>query len=206
MTLSDESIIIGHHWSIHFKHFFVTLWLMILLWILYSISQYFFPSITLITWILAGVAMIIYVHFILQFLNHYLDALVINKQGISIFQRNKLLNYSIQQCHRDNIESISQAQNSVSDRIFWKGEIMITLDHGVNTTFSYIDSPKKVANLLRDKKAQFESKSYTHNDSTPLTDQSYEKFDILVETLGEVIKEYMDKDTTKRNNPDKRSM
>ena len=40
------------------------------------------------------------------------------KQGISIFQRNKLLNYSIQQCHRDNIESISQAQNSVSDRIF----------------------------------------------------------------------------------------
>lgn len=83
---------------------------------------------------------------------------------------------------------------------------MITLDHGINTTFSYIDSPKKVANLLRDKKAQFESKSYTHNDSTSLTDQSYEKFDILVETLGEVIKEYMDKDTTKRNNPDKRSM
>lgn len=32
-----------------------------------------------------------------------------------------------------------------------------------------------------------------------------EKFDILVETLGEVIKDYMDKDKNKHH-PDKRSM
>lgn len=152
----------------------------------------------MITWIIAGFGLLLYIRFILQFLNHYLDALVINQQGISIFQWNKILNYSLQQCHRDNIESISQSQTSVSDKIFSKGNISITLDHGINAEFSHITNPKQVATLLWDKKSQFESKSSMNNPhGFALTEQSHEKFDILVETLGEVIKEYMDKDRSK---------
>ncbi len=207
IKLSPDSVIIWHHGSIHFKDFFVTLGFIALLWILYSICQYFFPSLVFITWILAGLWAIIYIRFILQFLNHYLDAIVINQQGISIFQRNKLLNYSLQHCHRDNIESISQSQTSVGDRIFWKWEISITLDHGINTQFDYIENPRQVSTLLRDKKTQFESQhtSITNHSNDPFEMHGNEKFDILVETLGEVIKDYMDKDKNKHH-PDKRSM
>lgn len=207
INLSHDTTIIGHHGSIHFKNFFITLGLTVLLWILYSISQYFFPSLSFITWVIGWLWVIIYINFILTFLNHYLDAIIITKEGISIFQREKILNYTLQHCHRDNIESITQSQSSLSDRIFGKGEVNITLDHGVNTQFQYVENPRNIASLLWSKKTQFESKS-SPNINTPWLYDGWwhEKFDILVETLGEVIKEYMDKDRTKGHNPDKRSM
>lgn len=95
----------------------------------------------------------------------------------------------------------------MSDRIFGKGEINITLDHGINAAFDYISDPKYVATLLWDKKAQFESKHtpMLENPNNPFESHNNEKFDILVETLGEVIKDYMDKDK-KKDNPDRWSM
>ena len=43
------------------------------------------------------------------------------------------------------------------------------------------------------------------NPNNPFESHNNEKFDILVETLGEVIKDYMDKDK-KKDNPDRWSM
>lgn len=129
---------------------------------------------------------------------------MINKQGISILEWNKILNYSVQHCHWDNIESISHSQHSLGDKIFNKGEVSIILDHGLHHRFQDISNPKQVAGLLRDNKVQFETKQAT-NLNTPDREHDHqhnEKFDILVETLGEVIKEYMDKDKTK-NIPDR---
>ena len=57
--------------------------------------------------------------------------------------------------------------------------------------------PKYIATLLRDAKIQHETphKSLAPEDMDHGV--SHEKFDILVETLGEVIKDYMDKDKSK---------
>ena len=153
--------------------------------------------------------MIAYINFILQFLNNYLDAIVINKQGVSIFERNKILNYSLRYCHRDHIESINQSQTSLWDRIFDKWQIDIGLNHGTVEKFRDIGRPKYVSSLLWDKKSQFESKTYNNSSIEQSPFQGglgNEKFDILVETLWEVIKEYMDKDKSKNNPPDRRNM
>ena len=108
----------------------------------------------------------VYIGFVLQFLNNYLDAVVINRQGVSIFDRKKILNYSIRYCHWDHIESINQSQSSLSDRIFDKGNIDITLNHGVKEHFSYIGRPKYVSSLLWEKKSEFESKGYNNNETS----------------------------------------
>lgn len=137
-------------------------------------------------------------------MNYYLDAIVINPQGIAIFQRDKVLNYSLQQCHRDNIESITHEQHSVADRIRGKGDISFVLDHSITLRIEYISNPQKVASLLWDHKSRFETKTnpmIIEQNSALWYDQN-EKFNILVETLGEVIKDYMDKD---KHNPKKTS-
>lgn len=208
MNLSADSVVIWHHGSVHLRNFFVHGGLLLLLWILYAILQYFLPSLSLLSRVFASVGIIIYLNFVLQFLNNYLDAIVINRQGVSIFDRKKILNYSLRYCHWDHIESINQSQTSLSDRLFDKGDIDITLNHGTKEHFTYIAKPKYVSSLLWEKKSEFESKNY--NNSSPewwfLHNGGGEKFDILVETLWEVIKEYMDKDKWKHDHPDKRNM
>lgn len=204
MTVDKESIIIWHHGSIHFKNFFITLWLLWLLWIIHNITEYFFPSITLITWIIIGIALVIYIRFLLEFLNLYLDAIVISKSGISIFLWNKILNYSVQHHHRDHIESISHLQTSLNDKIRNKWIIRLNLNHGDETLFHGIWNPKEISDILRKKKSQFESKIPFQSDPQE-TYNTNEKFDILVETLWEVIKDYMEKDIRKNKNPDRTS-
>lgn len=132
----------------------------------------------------------IYGYFLLQFLNNYLDALVVTPQFLGLFQRDGMLEYHMQQCERDKIEMMSFNQNSFRDKILGRGDILITLDHSISFSFDNIASPKRVVNALRAAKAAY-SDPETWEEAN--TDQTNEKFEILVETLGEVIKDYMHK-------------
>lgn len=71
-------------------------------------------------WILTTLIILIYGYFLLQFLNDYLDALISTERGLTLFRRDGLLQYSVQQFERDKIEMISFVQNSLSDKILNK--------------------------------------------------------------------------------------
>ncbi len=141
-------------------------------------------------WILTTLIILIYGYFLLQFLNDYLDALISTERGLTLFRRDGLLQYSVQQFERDKIEMISFVQNSLSDKILNKWDIVINLDHGVSFRIEQMGNPQKLVNMLRSMKWQYTQSLGNHVDEQ----DNQDKFNILVETLGEVIKEYMDRD------------
>lgn len=93
-------------------------------------------------------ALITYLHCILQFLNTYLDSLIVTPSGLQIFERDGFLHYSVQQTSRESIESISYTKNSLTDKFFNIGTINIILEHGENITFSHIYKPDMIAQKL----------------------------------------------------------
>lgn len=84
-------------------------------------------------------------------------------------------------------------QNSLRDKILSRGDVVITLDHTISFSFDNVASPKRVVNALWAAKATYSDPSSDDSDEEWLSDNNNEKFEILVETLGEVIKDYMHK-------------
>lgn len=70
-----------------------------------------------------------------------------------------------------------------------KWDITITLDHGIEYPFEDISNPKKQVDKILQLKGRF---------TVPVPEEDKElewkKFDILVEALWEVVKDYIDKD------------
>ena len=193
---SPKSVIVWHHGSIHLRNFFLSLVFSALLWVFYSLLHHFFPLSQAVVWVSALGALIIYLRFLFTFFDLYLDAVVIDDSGVSLFLWNKVFNYSVQYCHRDHIEDIRQSQETFADKFFQRGDITLTLNNGTILHFSHIAHPKKVATLLRNQKIKFESPRNALSGGE-VEGPSWEKFTILVETLGEVIKDYMDRDKNK---------
>ena len=191
-TLSASTIVLWHNGSCHTRNFFLTLLWLCGLWLLYTIGVYALPSATLIIqrfvwwlWVM------LYLRFIIEFLNKYLDSLIITPKGILIFEWEGFLHYKLQQFDRDTIESISHSQDSLSDKIIGKWKIQLSIEHGIVFHFDNISSPHRIATQLWNQKQQY---SWHNNESFgdhSLSWDSSEKFEILVETLWEVIKDYM---------------
>ena len=72
-----------------------------------------------------------------------------------------------------------------------KWDITITLDHGIEFPFENISNPKRNVDQLLQLKARFTAPIQDEQINSELESQ---KFDILVEALWEVVKDYIDKD------------
>jgi hypothetical protein len=190
-SFPQDSIVIGHHGSCHTRVFFQTLFWMILLRITYTGFSYFIPfyivTITWITWILWA---LLYFHFVVEFLNKHLDACIITKSWITIFEWEWFLRYNSQQFDWETIESISHSQYSFVDKILHKWSINIIIEHGIEFIIDDITNPQQVAQRIRKYRQDNISHSKNISDWEEI-EWSHEKFDILVETLWEVIKDYM---------------
>jgi len=154
---------IGHHGSVHWRIFFMTLLSLGLCLVIYT----FLAKWSTHVWVDrgAGIAgVIIYGYFLLQFLNNYLDALVITPQFLGLFQRDGVLEYHMQQCERDKIEMMSYTQNSLRDKILSRGDVVITLDHTISFSFDNVASPKRVVNALWAAKATYSDPSSDDSD------------------------------------------
>jgi hypothetical protein len=184
-------IIVGHHGSIHLR----AMWRAILLLLLLrGISTLIFATrwiYSLMQRILSALVLFVYWHFFIQFLNDYLDALIVSEQWLTIFRRDGILQYSVQQFEREKIEMISFIQNSLADKIRDKWDILIHLEHNISFRIEHIANPKKISNMIRSFKWQH-AKIVDH--PSEISNDTNDKFEILVETLSEVIKDYMHRD------------
>ncbi len=194
-TLSGSTIVLWHNGSCHTRNFLQTLIWLCVLWLLYTIGLYSLPSaIVIIQRSLWWLWVILYLRFIIEFLNKYLDSLIITPNGIIIFEWEGFLHYTLQQFDRNSIESISHSQDSLVDKIIGKWKIQLSIEHGIVFYFDNISSPHRIANQLWNYKQQYfwhHSRKNESFDEHHLGWESSEKFEILVETLWEVIKDYM---------------
>jgi len=182
--------VIWHNGSILMREVLKTFLFLFVAYIVYiSISQYS-------NWhyrsrIFAGVWLYLFIKFVLNFLNLYLDALIFSDKWITLFMREWIWDYKTDIFERDKIETISFNQNSIRDKVFGKWDISIKLWHGVDFPFDNISRPKKQVWKIMRMKDHF----LWQKRDRDLKDLEWEenKFNILVEALWEVVQEYMEK-------------
>lgn len=101
------------------------------------------------------------------------------------------MEYKTESFGRNKINTISSSQNGVRNKIWGNGDILIKLDFDTEFPFSDVFNPKKqVAKLVTLKEQYLTRQKQTVEKD--LEDDS-QRFNILVEAMSEVVKEYMEK-------------
>ena len=188
INTSEIHHVVGHNGSVFFKILFKYFcYLAVLLIIFLLLDRY-------LTWpylhrVFAWLWLILFVKFCIDFCDIYLDCLVMTDSWVTLYLREWLLEYKTDHFDRNTIETISFNQKWFRDRLFMKWDITITLDHGIEYPFEDISNPKKQVDKILQLKGRF---------TVPVPEEDKElewkKFDILVEALWEVVKDYIDKD------------
>ena len=187
-TSEEIHHVVGHNGSVFFKIFFKYFcYLAVLLLIFLLLDRYITRP--YLRRVFAWLWFILFVKFCIDFCDIYLDCLVMTDTWITLYLREWLLEYKTDHFDRNTIETISFNQKWLRDKIFMKWDITITLDHGIEYPFEDISSPKKQVDKIMQLKNRF---------IIPVKEESpeleWKKFDILVEALWEVVKDYIDKD------------
>lgn len=149
-------------------------------------------------WFFGIVGIGIFVKYIIDFLNMYLDALILSERGITMFMREWLFEYKTDFFERNKIETVSHTQDSFWDKLFGRGDLMINLGEGIEYPFENINAPKKQVDKILKYKSQRIAPAPI-DKTLPIAD---EKMAIIAEALSEVVKEYMDKKTGQEEEDD----
>lgn len=200
----DIKHIIWHHGSVFFLLFIKNiLYLWVLYWIYSILSRYtIWPYLDLsftVLWV------IFFIKFCIDFLNKYLDGLALTNNGVNLYLWEWLLEYKTEVFDRDRIETVSHSQNSFRDKIFMKWDIIITLEHGITFPFENIGFPKKQASRILQLKEENTLQDLQEFESNQLKENQDDKFSVLVEALGEVVKDYIDKKDRPKSEEDEYS-
>lgn len=190
INTSEIHHVVGHNGSVFFKILFKYFcYLAILLLFFLLLDRYIERP--YLRRVFAGLWLTLFVKFCIDFCDIYLDCLVMTEAGVTLYLREWLLEYKTEHFDRTTIETISFNQKWIRDKIFMKWDITITLDHGIEYPFEDISNPKKQVDKILLLKSRFSVPVEQKQEDAELESK---KFDILVEALWEVVKDYIDKD------------
>jgi hypothetical protein len=123
-----------------------------------------------------------------------LDCILISKDALTVFLRDWILEYKTEVIDRSKILVISHRQNSLRDKLCWKWDLLIQMWNDIDFSFSDISHPRKSASKLTLNKKNHDEAKKKKIEEDLQWDQR--QFDILVDALWEVIRDYME---TKNN-------
>ncbi|HKL44464.1 MAG TPA: hypothetical protein VJ892_04240 [Candidatus Absconditabacterales bacterium] len=186
--------VIGHNGSVFLKIFFKYLIILLSSLLIFLLLKNYIQW-EYLPWIFVGIGLILFTKFCIDFFNIYLDALVMTDAGVVLYLWEGLLEYRTETFDRDRIETISHNQDGIWDKMFLRGDITIRLEHGIEFPFENITKPKKQASKILQLKDRF----LLNKDYQEDTVSDNKKFDVLVEALGEVVKDYIDKGERNKN-------
>jgi len=113
---------------------------------------------------------------------------------LTVFLRDGILEYKTEVIDRSKILVISHNQNSVRDKLCGKWDLLIQMWNDIDFSFSDISHPRKSASKLTLNKKNHDEAKKKKIEEDLQWDQR--QFDILVDALWEVIRDYME---TKNN-------
>lgn len=194
VTVNDVLYVIGHNGSIFFRSLLRTiLFLVVLYGIYFVLNRYIAWNALPRIFALLGIGF--FVKYLLDFFNDYLDTLILSKEGMTMFTRDGILRYKTDFFARTTIETVSYIHNSIRDKVFSKWDIMIKLDHEIEYPFENVSRPQRQMAKILKYKEQFAGVQAARTEEIEIND---EKISILAEALGEVVKEYLDKKESER--------
>ena len=192
VDLKDVEEILGHSPFIYLRGVLVYSVLLFVVYVAYAISQQYpqYQDVPYIKWIAGILWLLIFCKWILGFLNLYLDCILISKDSLTVFLRDGILEYKTEIIDRWKISVISHNQNSLWDKIFGKWDLLIQMWNDIDFSFNDVAHPKKSASKLILNKKEYEELKKKKIEQDLEWDQR--QFDILVDALWEVIRDYMD--------------
>ena len=196
VDLKDVEDILGHSPFIYLRGVLVYSVLLFFVYVAYAISQQY-PEYQNVPYVkrIAGILwLFIFFKWLLGFLNLYLDCILISKDALTVFLRDWILEYKTEVIDRSKILVISHRQNSLRDKLCWKWDLLIQMWNDIDFSFSDISHPRKSASKLTLNKRNHDEAKKKKIEQDLQWDQR--QFDILVDALWEVIRDYME---TKNN-------
>ena len=168
VNTSDIQRIIGHSPVVHLKEAVIILSLLFLFYVAYAVIKNLLPDVyTLMP-------------------AHYWEW----GMGIS-----GIFLYKTEFFSRNKINTIASSQNGIWNKIRSVGDILIKLEFGTEFPFADVSNPKKQVSKLISLKEQFmERQKQVIEKDLHADDQ---RFNVLVEAMSEVVKDYLDKNQTK---------
>ena len=191
--LHDQEIydIIGHDILIYRWIVLKYLVILAIIYLLYLvIHQYIYNQRYLDRWT-AILGIVIYAKWLYDLADEYLDSLVITNRWLVLFRWNGLFHYTTDYFQWVSLDSVSEEQNSFWDSLFKKWDIKIRLEDE-KYIFKDVSSPgNQVTKILHRKDKILWRFQYHENEVAE--DDANNKYELLVEALGEVVSEYVEK-------------
>lgn len=193
IDLKDTEDILSHSPFIYLRGVLVYSVLLFFVYVIYAVSQLYpqYQNVPYIKRIAGIIWLFIFFKRLLWFLNLYLDCILISKEALTIFLRDWLLEYKTEIIDRSKILVISHRQNSLRDKLCGKWDLVIQMWNDINFSFNDVSHPKKSASKLTLNKKNYEEAQKKKIEQDLEWDQR--QFDILVDALWEVIRDYMEK-------------
>lgn len=191
---TDEDIIyiVSHHYLAYFGTIAILLIGIVIVFSLYKLLCVF--NCNLASWVCWILWIIVYINFMLNFFDVYLDAVLITNRSLIIYEWYWLLKNSIDVIANHAVESAYSEQNWIIDTIFKKWDLVIKTASD-ETVFKDISSPVEVANDVNkiifsiiEKDEEKESEKIWKYEEKKMWD-----LDIFMKAMEEVIREYKEK-------------
>lgn len=133
----------------------------------------------------------LYLMMMLALLNRYLDSILITPTWITVFNRKWILEYKTDILDWWRIDTVSYEQPTFLSSLLNRWTLTITMEPWLQYTFGSVWNPKKSVDILLKAKHH---KAPEPEDEPESNNVNEDKFNILVETLWEVIIDYIKKD------------
>ena len=201
VNTSDIQWIIGHSPVVHLKEAIIMLSLLFLFYVAYAVIKNLLPdlytSIPTYYWDrgMGIIGIFLFIKWVLDFLNLYLDCLILSKDHAILFLREGRLEYKTEFFSRNKINTISSSQNGIRNKIWSVGDIVIKLEFDTEFPFADVTNPKKQVSKLITLKEQFMERQKQVIEKDLHEDD--QRFNVLVEAMSEVVKDYLDKSQNK---------
>jgi len=190
VDLKDVEDILGHSPFIYLRGALIYGVLLFVVYIAYAIVRTYYSQDIYIKRIAGIVWLFLFCKRLLGFLNLYLDCILISKDSLTVFLRDGILEYKTEVIDRSKVSVISYNQNSLRDKIFGKWDLLIQMWNEINFAFNDVSHPRKSASKLTLNKKNHDEAKKKKIEQDLEWDQR--QFDILVDALWEVIRDYME--------------
>ena len=186
------SYVVSHHFIAYLWTIVMLVIGIIIVFLLYKLVSIFsFKYASWLSWVLW---IFVYFHFLFNFLDVYLDAVVITDKALIVYQWYWILRHSIDVIDFDAVESVYSDQNWIIDTIFDRWDLIIRKASDTNI-FESILSPWKVANKINN--LTFFMTEWMWSKEVEIWYENVEKhwwnLDIFMKAMEEVVKEYKQK-------------
>ncbi len=193
IKINEEMIyVVSHHYIAYFGTIVVLFISIAIVFSLYKLISIF--SLPIASWVWWILWIIVYINFMLNFFDVYLDAIIITDRSLIIYEWYWLLKNSIDVIANHAVESAYSEQNWIVDSMFDKWNLIIKTAGG-DTVFKNIASPVEVANDIN--KIIF---SIVEKDEEKEWEQIWEyeekkwwDLDVFMQAMEEVVREYKDR-------------